>query len=91
MLVLQANSELEQTFQKLIQTMGAKIAWNGRFVIMDNQMILEGKVRSLFFQFDTRQVKTDVIELTIAQEQIVEISRHPGLQDLVNIIHPQPF
>lgn len=86
MLVLQANSELEQTFQKLIQTMGAKIAWNGRFVIMDNQMILEGKVRSLFFQFDTRQVKTDLIELTIAQEQIVEISRHPGLQDLVNII-----
>lgn len=85
MLVLHANRELEHTFNKLIETMGAKIAWNGRFVVIGDQLILEGKVRSLFFQFETKKVLTNLIDLTISPEQVVEISKHPKLQDLVNM------
>lgn len=86
MLVLHANRELEMTFNKLIETMGAKIAWNGRFVAIDNQLILEGTVRSLFFQFDTKKVSTNLIELPDEEDKVIEVSKHSRLQDLLNMI-----
>ena len=55
MLVLQANQEQEATFNRLIQTMGEQVVWNGRFIVVDNELVLEGTVRSLVFQFDTRK------------------------------------
>ena len=47
MLVLQANQEQEATFNRLIQTMGEQVVWNGRFIVVDNELVLEGTVRSL--------------------------------------------
>lgn len=86
MLVLQANQEQEATFNKLIQTMGEQVVWNGRFIIRDNELILEGTVRSLIFQFDTRKVLTNLVDLPIREEQVLDISRHPTLKDLVNMV-----
>ena len=51
MLVLQADEEQEQIFQNLMQTMGEQVVWNGRFLIRDDELILEGTVRSLIFFF----------------------------------------
>ena len=86
MLVLQGNKELEQTFQKVIQTMDARVAWEGRFIINGNEMILEGKVRSLVFQFETKMVLTDLIDLPVEENKVLEVSEHPKLQDLINIV-----
>ena len=57
MLVLRTNRELENTYRKLIQTMGARVDWNGLFIVRDDSLILEGSVRSLFFDFDTKKVR----------------------------------
>lgn len=86
MLVLQGNKELEQTFQKVIQTMDARVAWEGRFIINGNEMILEGKVRSLVFQFETKMVLTDLVDLPVEENKVLEVSQHPKLQDLINIV-----
>ena len=86
MLVLQANQEQENTFNKLIQTMGEQVVWNGRFIIKDDELILEGAVRSLIFQFDTKKVLTDLVDIPVREEQILDISRHPTLKDLINMV-----
>lgn len=86
MLVLQANQEQEATFNRLIQTMGEQVVWNGRFIVVDNELVLEGTVRSLVFQFDTRKVLTNLVDLPVKEDQILDISRHPTLKDLVNMV-----
>ena len=62
MIVLQATPELRVTFTKLIQTMEVQVNWNGLFVVIDNTLILQGDVRSLFFHFDSRKVITNIID-----------------------------
>lgn len=86
MLALQANQELERTFQKVIQAMDARVAWEGRFLITGDQLILEGKVRSLVFQFETKMVLVDLIDLIVDENRVIEIAKHPKLQDLINMI-----
>ena len=56
MIVLKADSELKMTFERLIKTMHANVNWTGLFVALDNYLILQGEVRSLFFHFDSRKV-----------------------------------
>ena len=85
MLVLQASEEQENTFNKLIQTMGEQIVWEGRFIVKDNELILEGTVRSLFFQFETKKVVTNLIDLPVRDDQVIDVSRHPKLRDLINM------
>lgn len=86
MLVLQASEEQEQIFQKLIQTMGEQVVWNGRFLVKDDELILEGTVRSLIFQFETRKVTTNLVDITYKEEEVLDISRHPTLKDLVHMV-----
>lgn len=86
MLVLQANEEQEATFQKLIRTMGEQIVWDGRFLVKDDELILEGTVRSLIFQFDTKKVVTNLVDLPVKEDEIVDVSRHPTLKDVVNMV-----
>lgn len=86
MLVLQASEEQEQVFQKLIQTMGEQVVWNGRFLIKDDELILEGTVRSLIFQFETKKVSTNLVDLAYQEEAVLDISRHPTLKDLINMV-----
>ena len=76
MLVLQANEEQEATFQKLIRTMGEQIVWDGRFLVRDDELILEGTVRSLIFQFDTRKVVTNLIDFPVKEDE--KIGRASG-------------
>ncbi len=86
MLVLQASEEQEQIFQKLIQTMGEQVVWNGRFLVRDDELILEGTVRSLIFQFETKKVTTNLVDVPYKEEEILDISRHPTLKDLVHMV-----
>ncbi len=85
MLVLHANEEQIHTFDKLIQTMGSQVAWEGRFIVVDDQLILEGTVRSLCFQFDAKEVVTDLIDFPINEDQVLEVSEHPRFEELINM------
>ena len=86
MIVLRANQELKMTFERLIQTMGVNVQWNGLFVVMNNFIILQGEVRSLFFHFDSRKAAENIIDVNVKEEDIKDTAGEPQVQDVVNMI-----
>ena len=76
MILLKANAELKQTFERLIQTMGVPVEWNEIFVVLNNFLILPGEVRSLIFNFDNRKVNTNVIEIPIAEKAVQPVGKN---------------
>lgn len=86
MIVLRANTELKSTFEKLIKTMEVNVSWNGLFVVIDNCLILQGAVRSLFFHFDSRKVLENIIELPIKEDAIIDTEGQPKVWDVINMI-----
>lgn len=86
MIVLNATPELKLTFDKLIQTMEAQVSWNGLFIVIDNTLILQGDVRSLFFHFDSRKVVTNIIDLDIQVQQITPIENNTYVKNVINML-----
>ncbi|MBR5316399.1 MAG: hypothetical protein IKU39_00710, partial [Lachnospiraceae bacterium] len=86
MIVLNATPELRLTFEKLIQTMEVSVKWNGLFVVIDNTLILQGDVRSLFFHFDSRKVMTNIIDLDIKVQQITPVENNPYVKNVINML-----
>ena len=76
MIVLKADKELNLTFQKLIKMMDAPVEWNGMFFVVGDYLILQGSVRSLFFNFDTKLVVTNIIELKAEEQMIAAVEQH---------------
>lgn len=85
MIRMRASAELQQTFEKLIQAAKVPVRWNGVFVAVDNYMILQGEVRSLFFHFDTRKVYASVIEIP-EKEEVREIGDNQRVRNAINMI-----
>ncbi len=85
MILLKANEELQQTFEKLIQATKIPVKWNGIFAVVDNYIILQGEVRSLFFHFDSRKVATNIIEIP-EQIQIEAVDKNLRVQNAINMI-----
>lgn len=85
MILLQANKELRQTFEKLITTTKAPVKWNGIFAVLDNYVILQGEVRSLFFHFDSRKVTTNLIEIP-EQLQVMAVGENLRVQNALHMI-----
>ena len=48
MILLRVNTELHQTFERLIEAMKVPKEWNGIFVVIDNYMILQGRCVPVF-------------------------------------------
>lgn len=86
MIALRANTELRQTFEKLIETMKVPVKWNGVFVVINNYIILQGEVRSLFFHFDNRKVVTNIIDLEIKESDILECGENRWIRNVINMI-----
>ena len=86
MIVINATPELKLTFDKLIRTMEVQVKWNGLFVIIDNTLILQGDVRSLFFHFDSRKVVTNIIDLEIQMQQITPIANNDYVKNVINML-----
>ena len=86
MIQLQASPELKQTFSTLIETMKVPVKWNGIFVAIDNYLILQGEVRSLFFHFDTKKVTTNIIEIPAPEGGAQEIGTNVRVQNAINMI-----
>ena len=53
-------------------------------MIVDNYMILQGEVRSLFFHFDTKKVTSNIIEIP-RQEELREVGEI-SVQNAINMI-----
>lgn len=85
MILLRANAELHQTFKKLIQTAKIPVKWNGVFAVVDNYIILQGEVRSLFFHFDSKKVTTNIIEIP-ENVQIQEVGENLRVQNTINMV-----
>ena len=86
MIVLKSDNELKLTFQKLIKMMGVPVEWNGLFFVIGDYLILQGKVRSLFFNFDTKLVVTNIIDLQAKEEEIVPVTDYPQVKDILNMV-----
>lgn len=85
MIVLRADSELKMTFERLIGTMHANVNWTGLFVAIDNYLILQGEVRSLFFHFDSRKVVENIVDLPIKEDEIKDTDE-AAVRDVINMI-----
>lgn len=86
MIVLNATPELKLTFEKLIKTMEANVKWNGLFVVIDNTLILQGDVRSLFFHFDSKKVVTNIIDLDIPVQKITPVENNMYVKNVINML-----
>lgn len=85
MILLKANNELKSAFSHLISTMKLKVEWNEIFVIINNNLILPGNVRSLFFNFDNRKMITNIIDLSINKDNIKEIEENAILSNAISM------
>lgn len=85
MIQLKANPQLKAIFSQLIKTMGVNVAWNEVFVIINNNLILLGSVRSLFFNFDNRKAVTNIIDIPVNEEQLVQIEENSALTNALNM------
>lgn len=85
MIFLRANTELYQTFEKLMQTAKIPVQWNGVFAVLDNYIILQGRVRSLFFHFDSKRVTTNIIELP-ETVTVQEVGENVRVQNAINMV-----
>ncbi len=84
-IILQSNQELKTTYEKLIRTMGERVEWNGRFIIVDNYLILQGEVRSLFFHFENRKVASNIVEFPEQGGLPARIEDYPKLTNIINM------
>ena len=78
--ILKTNLELKLTFEKLIRTMKEPVEWNGTFVVVGDYLILQGRVRSLFFNFENRKVLTNIIDIPVKEEDVIELDNHTKVQ-----------
>ena len=85
LIFLKANDELKKVFLSLIKTVKMNIVWNHIFVITNNTLILPGEVRSLFFDYDNKRIYTNLIELTIKENQVTDIVNDKLLVNTLNM------
>lgn len=85
MILLKANEELKSVFGRMIKTMEVNVAWTGKFVVLNNFLIMSGNVRSLIFNFDNRKVNTNVIELPDREEDAEPVENNEVLTNVLNM------
>lgn len=86
MIILRASAELKLTFEKLIQTMKVPVKWNGLFVVVDNYIVLQGKLRSFIFHFDSRKATDTLIDLEVDETKALDAAGNIYLQNVINMI-----
>lgn len=86
MIVLKSTEELRKVFEKLIGTLSVPVEWDGNFVVMDNFLVLSGKERSVIFNYDTRRVSTNIIDLKLDKVQAQQIRPDSYLVNIFNLV-----
>lgn len=86
MIVLKANRELDFTFSRLIKTMGVPVEWTKYFVVIGDYLIIQGRVRSVFFNFESRKVITNVVDIPVNLQEVVEITDESKVCNVLNLV-----
>ncbi|MCM1261175.1 MAG: hypothetical protein NC313_00530 [Butyrivibrio sp.] len=85
MILLKANPKLKNVFSKLIRTMNVTVTWTDVFVIVNNNLILAGDVRSLIFSFDNKKIYTNILEIPIGSKNIDGMPNDGMLENVINM------
>lgn len=85
MILLRANDKLKVIFHKIIKTMGENVQWNELFIINNNDLILLGALRSLFFNFDNRRAYSYILDITVNEEEAEQIIENEMLENALNM------
>ncbi|MCM1049030.1 MAG: hypothetical protein NC433_11475 [Clostridiales bacterium] len=85
MILLKANPKLKNVFSKLIRTMNVTVTWTDVFVIVNNNLILAGDVRSLIFSFDNKKIYTNILEIPIGSKNIDDMPNDSMLENVINM------
>lgn len=86
MILLRANHEIKTVFLKMINTMGGDVKWTGIFVINNNDIILAGEDRSLFFNFDNKRSFSNMVDLPINEDKVKQFAQNALLVNALNMI-----
>ena len=86
MIILLSTKETKAVFEKLINTINARVSWDGLFIVHENFFILHGQERSLVFNFDTRKVYVDILDYQIRNNDVVNLSDNITLVNCINML-----
>lgn len=85
MVLIKANAELQKVFSKLIETIKVPVHWTGIFVVLNNNLILMGEVRSLVFNFDNKKIYSNILEFPIDKEKVQQVPKDPLISNILNM------
>ncbi len=85
MILLKANAELKKVFHKIVKTMGENVTWTEIFIINNNDLILAGKGRSWFFNFDSKRAYSNFIDIDINEDVVDQITENELLENTLNM------
>lgn len=85
MILLKANDKLKVIFHKIIKTMGENVQWTEIFIINNNDLILLGTLRSLFFNFDTKRAYSNIMDVAVDENAIQPMSDQEMLENTLNM------
>ena len=85
MIFLEADKELELIFNRLIKTMNVPVEWTGVFVVLEDYLILLGRVRSLLFNFESKKAVTNIVDIPLKEDAVVEIEGNGTLKNTLNM------
>jgi len=86
MIILKTNRELGMTFDRLLKTMGVPVEWTKYFVVIGDYLIIQGRVRSLFFNFESKKVITNVVDIPMDGQDIIEIEDDSKVCNVLNLV-----
>lgn len=86
MVWLKADTGLANTYRKLIHTSRADVDWNGSILIKNNTIILPGSSSSLVFDFESKRVYPDIIDIPAMPGDIFEINGRKLMVNIFNIL-----
>lgn len=85
MIFLKANNEIGTVFKKVIKTMGENVTWQELFIINNNDLILVGKGKSLFFNFDTKRTGSSPVDVSVNTERAEDMADSQMLARVLNM------
>lgn len=85
MILLKADGRLETIYRRLIQAMGGKVEWEGIFLVSGSHLVLPGRIRSLFFNFSSRKVYTNIGEYTLNPDGVETVEGNDVLVNVLNM------
>lgn len=86
MISIKPNAEMHAIFKKTIQVMGARVEWNGIFLVHKNSIIMPGKLKSLIFSLDSKKIVGTVVELHEVKKDEIYTVKDKIIENAFNML-----